>query len=124
MSGVVADNVTTAATQTDTVERAGSVEIFRRLVRADGNRCAASTDVAHGTCRVRSTTAGDLVPVDVQGRSLVEAGAAIALTHGSAAVMSDAQGRAIPHAGSNPVAGRVLLAASAAGDILPIQLTP
>ncbi len=125
MAGVIVNTATTRPLLTVTAERAGAQEIFRRFVRHDGARCGVG-DRPLGVCRVRSVAAGELVPVDVLGIVLVEAGAAIALVEGAQAVEADAQGRAIKPArnSSNPVAGYVLAAASAAGETVPVLLTP
>ena len=48
----------------------------------------------------------------------VVAGAAIALSKGEKAVKTDASGRAVTHAGDNPVAGYVIDAATAADQLV------
>lgn len=121
MPGIIGDKVTIQPAFTVSVQRSGSDEIFRRFVRADGARCGAGDQPA-GVCRVRSTTANDVVTVDTDGIALVEAGAAIALTEGSKAVMPDASGRAIVAVGSVPYAGLALDAAAAAGDVIRVWL--
>ena len=121
MTGILVDTVTAQPLQTVTVERAGTEELHRRYLRADGTRCGAG-DQPLGVCRVSSTAAGDHVPVDTDGIVVVEAGAAITLTEGAATVMPDAQGRAIPHTGTVPAGGWALTAASAAGDLIAVLL--
>ncbi len=121
MSGIVADTVTSQPLLTVTAEASGATDKFRRFVLADGTRSVEGKRPL-GVCRVKSSTDGDLIPVDVAGIVLVEAGAAIALADGEKKVQSDAQGRAVAAAGANPVAGVVLAAAAAAGDIVPILL--
>lgn len=106
-----------------TVERAGSDELLRRCVRADGARCGAG-DLVLGVCRTASTTAKDLVPVDVAGIVLVEAGAAIALAEGAARVKVDASGRAVLAAGGDTAFGVIFQAATAAGKVVPCLLRP
>ena len=123
MSGVVVNNLTSYPKCTISVERAGSDELFRRFVLATGARATAGKQ-PFGVCPVKSTTAGDVVPVDYFGPALVEAGAAIALADGMKAIMPDAQGRAVAHAGAVPAAGFALQAASAAGDIVLAIIIP
>ena len=123
MSGVVLNNVTTYPKSTISVERTGSDEIFRRFVLASGARATAGKQ-PFGVCPIRSSTAGDIVPVDYFGPSLVEAGAAIVLADGMKAIMPDAQGRAIAHAGAVPVAGFALQAAASAGDMVLAIIIP
>ena len=121
MAGITGDNVTESAGLTVTVERAGADELFRRYVRGDGNRCAAG-DQPIGVCKVKSSTAGELVPVKADGIAIVEAGAAIVLVEGSKKVMPDATGRAIAHAGNVPSGGLALDAASGAGKFIRVFL--
>lgn len=118
---VIVDTATSQPLHTLTVEAEGADEKFRRFVRADGNRAGAG-DRTLGVCRVKSSTDADLIPVDVLGVVLVEAGAAIALSEGAQPVMPDAQGRAITLVGTVPVSGWALRAAAAAGDIVPVLL--
>ena len=124
MSGVVADGLTTQPLLTVTVEKGDANDCFARFVRADGTRIAAAGAAAIGVGRSHSTTNGELVPVAVAGIVPVEAGAAIALANGEVAVKSDATGRAIAQGGSGAILGRALAAASAAGDKVPVLLTP
>ena len=121
MGKVLVDTATAQPLFTLTVEAEGATEKFRRFVRADGARCGAG-DRSLGVCRVKSSTDGDLIPVDVHGVVLVEAAAPLALAEGDVLVMPDGQGRAVLHAGAVPVAGRVLAASAAAGDIVPCLL--
>lgn len=121
MSGITGNTLTALPVQTVTIERDGSDEIYRRFVRPDGQRCGAGDQPA-GVCRVKSTTDGDLVPVDTDGIVVVEAGAAIALVEGSKKVMPDADGRAIELAGNVPAGGLALDAASAAGKFIRVWL--
>ena len=118
---IIVDTLTAQPLQTVTVERAGADELLHRYVRADGTRCAAA-DQPLGVCRVASTTAKDLVPVDIDGIVVVEAGAAIVLSDGTKKVMPDADGRAITHAGAVSSGGLALTAAAAAGDLVAVLL--
>lgn len=121
MPGIEGNTLTAMPTATLTIERDGADEIWRRYVRVDGARCGAG-DRPAGVCRQKSTTDGDLVPVDTDGIVVVEAGAAIALSEGSRPVMPDAQGRAITYVGTVPGGGLALDAASAAGDFIRVWL--
>ena len=122
MGKVIADTATSQPLYTLTVEAEGADEKFRSFVRADGTRCVAD-ERALGVCRVKSSTDGDLITVDVYGIVLVEAGAAIALeTDGKQMVRTDAKGKAIKHAADKPVLGWALAAAAAKGDIIPVLL--
>ena len=121
MAGIIVDTVTDQSLFSVTVERTGTDELFRRCVRADGGRCVVGDEVL-GVCRVASVTAGDLVPVDVHGIVLVEAGAAVALTEGSARVKVDADGRAVLAGANDTAFGVIFSAAAAAGDHVPVLL--
>ncbi|WP_046983764.1 capsid cement protein [Delftia tsuruhatensis] len=78
--------------------------------------------VAFGVTRTSAAQAGDLLPVDVQGTSIVEAGAAISL---DAALMVDAQGRVVPlTVGSKSPVARALGAAAGAGERVEVLLVP
>lgn len=70
-----------------------------------------------GVTRVAGV-AGALAPVDSQGTAVVEAGAALSV---GVAVQSDATGRAIPYSSGNKT-GVALTAASAAGDVIEVEL--
>jgi len=65
--------------------------------------------------------AGDLVPVDVIGTSVVEAGAAISA---GATLRTDALGRAIPWATAGGKVGIALQAAGTAGEFIEVLLLP
>ena len=121
MGKVIADTATSQPLHALTVEAEGADEKFRRFVRADGTRCVAGDRVL-GVSRVKSSTDAELIPVDVAGVVLVEAGAAIALDEGAKTVMPDGDGKAITHAGNVPVAGWALAAATAAGELIPVLL--
>ena len=123
MAGIQVDTVTAQSLYTVTVEAADAHEKFRRCVRSDGARCGAG-DRAIGICRIASTMAGDLLPVDVHGIAQGEAGAAIALVDGVRPVKPDADGRLVPvgDLDPDPATGLALAAASAAGDYVPVLL--
>lgn len=72
-----------------------------------------------GVSRTSAAASGDLVPVDVIGTTLMEAGAAVTA---QVAVMADATGRVIPWTATNVVIGYALSAAAAAGDIVEVLL--
>ena len=92
-----------------------------RFVTQSGGYPAAD-GVAFGVTRTSAAQAGDLLPVDVQGTSIVEAGAAISL---DAALMADAQGRVVPlTVGSKSPVARALGAAAGAGERIEVLLVP
>ena len=95
---VIVNSVTMVPIASVTVERSGADEIWRRFVRYDGERCGAD-DVPVGVSRVKSTADGDLVVVDTVGAVLVRTGGVFGA---GAAVASDAEGRAVLAAPSNP----------------------
>ena len=121
MGGIPGSPVTRMPVQTVTIEREGSAEILHRFVRADGTRCVA-TERPLGVGQVSSTTDGDLVPIIRAGIATVEAGGAIALGAGESAVQTDLEGRAVTRTGNNPIAGYVIDAASASGDLVRVIL--
>lgn len=105
---------------TRTVVAAGALAA-NRLVTLAGAYPAAGAAVL-GATRTSAAAAGDLVPVDVQGTTIVEAGGAIAA---DAAISVDAQGRAVALAGAGKApAGRALEAAAQAGDLIEVLLVP
>lgn len=108
------------ATLTLTVAAAGALAANRFITQAGTYPAAGAA--AFGVTRTSASAAGDLVPVDVQGTTIVETGAAVTL---DAAVMLDATGRVVPLAGAgkSPV-GRAMQAASAAGDLIEVLLVP
>lgn len=91
----------------------------RRFVTPAGAQAGADANTL-GVARVGGV-ATDLVPVDVLGTAVVEAGAAVAA---NATVKSDSSGRAITWATSGAKVGLALSAASAAGDLIEILLIP
>lgn len=108
------------ATLTLTVAAAGVLAANRFITQAGAYPAAGAA--AFGVTRTSASAAGDLVPVDVQGTTIVEAGAAVTL---DAAVMLDGTGRVVPLAGAgkSPV-GRAMQAAGAAGDLIEVLLVP
>lgn len=126
MQGIIVDSVTEQSLQTFTIGHADALEVFRRFVRADGRR-AGLGDAPAGVCRIASTSADELLPVDTAGLVQVEAGAAIALGPGGVApVKAAADGRAVPvgDLDPDPVAGIAVAAATAAGAFVPVLLVP
>lgn len=110
--GLEIDILTAHPLFTLTVEHADANEVFRRFVTRAGTRAGAGAAVL-GVGRVRSAAAKELIPVDVAGVVLVEAGAAIAV---DAVVMSDANGRAVTRP-SDPDRRAVVDGAAAGADI-------
>ena len=117
MGGITGSAVERQPIQIVSVERSGTDEILNRFVRADGKRCVAN-ERPIGVGQVSSKTAKEVVAVATSGIVTVVSGAAIALSKGEKAVKTDAQGRAITHAGDNPVAGYVIDAATAADQLV------
>lgn len=96
MAGLVADSLSAVPLLTLTVERTGADQIFRRMVTRAGARAGVG-DAVLGVCPVGSTADGDVVPVDVLGQTLVEAGGAL---DAGALFTPDADGRAVAAARS------------------------
>lgn len=103
-----------------TVAAAGVLAASRFVTQAGAYPAAGAK--AFGVTRSSAAEAGDLVPVDVLGTAIVEAGAAVAL---DADLMVDATGRvvALTTGGKAPV-GRAMEAAGAAGAFIEILLLP
>lgn len=91
-----------------------------RFVTNAGTYSAAG-GYAKGVTQSSAAAAGDRVPVCVGGTAEVEAGEAIA---SGDAVMSDAQGRAMKHTGTNVKVGRAWTAAGAGGKTCEVLLIP
>ena len=108
------------STLTLTVAAAGALAASRFVTQAGAYPAAGAA--AFGVTRTSAAAAGDLVPVDVQGTAIAEAGAAITL---DAPLMLDATGRVVPLSGSGkaPV-GRAMEAAGAAGAFVEVLLVP
>ena len=108
------------STLTLTVVAAAALASSRFVTQAGAYPAAGA--VAFGVTRTSAAQAGDLVPVDVQGTAIVEAGAAITA---DAALMVDAEGRVVPlTSGSKSPVGRAMGAAAAAGAFIEVLLVP
>jgi hypothetical protein len=95
-----------------------------RFVDFDGTQCDVAGAKPKGVS-VYAAAAGEAFATDVLGTTKVEAGAAIALgAKGLTPVKTDAEGRAIPHDGVGEIAGYALEAASGAGKVHEVLLTP
>ena len=117
MGGITGGALSRQPLQIVSVEHEGADEVLHRFIRADGTRCVAE-ERPIGVGQASSKKDGEIVPVATKGIVTVEAGAAIALVKGEKAVQTDAQGRAITHVEGKPLAGHVIDAASAAGDLV------
>ena len=103
-----------------TVAAAGTLAANRMVTQAGAYPTSGAA--AFGVTRSSAEAAGDLVPVDVQGTAIAEAGAAITL---DAPLMVDATGRVVPlTVGSKSPVGRAMQAATAAGQQIEILLVP
>ena len=108
------------STLTLTVTAAVGLAACRFVTQAGAYPAAGAA--AFGVTRSSAEAAGDLVPVDVQGTAIAEAGAAITL---DAPLMVDATGRVVPlTVGSKSPVGRAMQAATAAGQQIEILLVP
>jgi hypothetical protein len=103
-----------------TVVSAGALAANRFLTQA-GTYPAAGGPVL-GVTRSSAAGANESMPVDVQGTTVVECGAAITK---DAALTTDAQGRVVPLAGSGKIpVGKALEAGLAVGSFIEILLVP
>lgn len=108
------------STLTLTVTAAVALAACRFVTQAGAYLAAGAA--AFGVTRSSAEAAGALVPVDVQGTAIAEAGAAITL---DAPLMVDATGRVVPlTVGSKSPVGRAMQAATAAGQQIEILLVP
>ena len=108
------------STLTLTVTAAVALAACRFVTQAGAYPAAGAA--AFGVTRSSAEAAGDLVPVDVQGTAIAEAGAAITP---DAPLMVDATGRVVPlTVGSKSPVGRAMQAATAAGQQIEILLVP
>ena len=73
-----------------------------------------------GVTRTSAGASGDLVPVDVIGTALMEAGGTVTL---NGPVMCDSSGRAVDRTSTNVIVGYALSAAGAAGVFVEVALT-
>ena len=117
MGGIVGGSLSRLPIQIVSVEHEGTDEVLHRFVRADGTRCVAN-ERPLGVGDASSTKDGEVFPLIRSGVATVMAGAAIALSDGEKAVQTDADGKAIERTGTNPIAGYVIDAASADGDLV------
>ena len=103
-----------------TVVAAGALAAARFVTQAGAYPAAGGA--GFGVTRTSAASAGDLVPVDVQGTTIAETGAAVAF---DAPLMVDAQGRVVPLTvgGKSPVA-RSMGVATGAGEQIEILLVP
>jgi hypothetical protein len=100
---------------------AGAV-LANRFVDFDGSQADAAGSKVMGVSEYPAAN-GEAFAVNVQGTAKVEAGAAIPLgAKGLTPVKTDAQGRAIPHAGAGEIAAYALQAAGAAGNFIEVLL--
>lgn len=90
-----------------------------RFVEADGTYPTAGGP-ALGVTRTAAVS-GDLIPVDVLGTVMVEAGGAVAA---NGPVKVDATGRVLTHDSTNTKVGVALNAATNAGDPVEVFLIP
>lgn len=103
-----------------TVAAAGALAASRFVTQAGAYPAAGGK--AHGVTRSKADAAGDLLPVDVIGTTIVETGAAVAF---DADLMVDATGRVVPlTVGSKFGVARAMEAASAAGALIEVLLMP
>lgn len=89
-----------------------------RFVTHLGAQAGAAAN-ALGVARTAATASGQTIVVDAVGTAAVEAGAAVAQGD---LIQTDASGRAITRTSTNPIVGRALQAATAAGDFIEVLL--
>ena len=94
----------------------------QRFVEFDGTQVDVAGAKAMGVSETAASV-GDAFQVNVHGTAKVTAGAAIPLgAKGLTPVKSDANGKAIPQAGSGEIAGYALQAASGDGSTIEVLL--
>lgn len=105
---------------TDTVAAAGALAAHRFITQAGAYPSAGAA--AYGVTRTSADAAGDLVPTDVLGTTIVEAGAEVTKdTH----LMVDNTGRVVPlTVGTKFCVAKAMQAASGAGVLLEVLLVP
>lgn len=100
----------------------GTIAANRIVVQAAATdqvaQAAAATAPYYGVTMnaIANNTTGD---IQVKGKATIEAGAAVAK---NVNVMSDAQGRAILATSTNNVIGRTVVASTALGQVLEVEL--
>ena len=104
---------------TVTVKAAAAITA-NRFITATGAVPAADANVLGVAC-AKADAADDLVPVQVLGVALVEAGEAVPA---GSAVETNADGKAEVQDGAGKIVGRALTAASADGDLFQVLLIP
>lgn len=103
-----------------TVKAAGALAANRYITQAGAYPGAGAK--AFGVTRTSAEAAGDLVPVDVQGTAVVEAGAAFAK---DADLMVDASGRVVAlTVGTKYPVARAMEASGALGAFVEVLLLP
>lgn len=113
---------TNISTLTLSIAAAGALAA-NRFVTQVGAYPAAAGGACFGVTRTSAAASGDLVPVDVQGTAIVEAGDAISAV--DTALMVGTDGRVVPLAGlSKTPVGRAMGTAAAAGDFIEVLLVP
>lgn len=100
-----------------TVVAAGALSACRFVT--NGGAYPTANDLAIGVTRTGAGGAGDLVPVDAMGTSMVEAAGAIAA---GKPVTVDATGRVEEAGAGDLVYGRALQAATAEGEVIEVLL--
>lgn len=101
------------------VAAAGAV-VAARFITPAGAQAGADANTL-GVARAPAAAAGEIIPVDVLGVAIVEAGAAVAA---NATVKADSSGRAITWVTSGAKIGLALDAAGAAGAMIRVLLIP
>lgn len=102
-----------------TVVAAGALSACRFVT--NGGAYPTEGDMAIGVTRTGAGGAGDLVPVDALGTSMVEAGGVI---ENGKLVTVDATGRAVQAGEGDLVYGRALQAAAGEGELIEVLLIP
>lgn len=103
-----------------TISAAGALAANRFITQAGAYPAAGAAAI--GVTRTSAAAAGDLVPTDVQGTTIVETGAAVTK---DAALMVDAAGRVVPlTVGSKSPVARALDSAGTAGAFIEVLLIP
>lgn len=72
-----------------------------------------------GVSRTSAAASGDLVPIDVIGTTIMEAGGTVTL---NGPVQCDSTGRAVDKTSTNVIVGYALSAAAAAGEMVEVAL--